>query len=240
MTKNKKTPSYINMIEDLIQKIQDGTYPVGETLPSERTLCDLYGYSRTTVRRALQELEQDGYIHRVHGKGTFVSDQTYNQKLVSLYSFTEEMKKINKIPTTDVLSFKEVMSDERLMRKMKHEINETDKLYEVKRLRLADNEPLMYETSYIPAELFPDLSKELLQSKPMYEVFTEKYQLPVTRAIESFSATSLREEEAKLLHAKTGSPAMLIKRFAYNDDRLIEYTVSITIGYKFEYTVELK
>src|SRR5690625_2363980 len=109
------------MMDTLIKEMDQGVYKEHEKLPSEREFCDLYQLSRITVRQALQELELEGYIYKLHGKGTFVAPKSYNQNLVKLYSFTEEMSKIGKKPTTRVLSFNKITIDERLAEKMELE-----------------------------------------------------------------------------------------------------------------------
>jgi GntR family transcriptional regulator len=224
-------------MEELIKKIDSEEFSVGEKLPSERELCEIYDLSRITVRQTLQELEREGYIYKMHGKGTFISPKRYNQNLVKLYSFTEEMKKIGKTPATKVLSFQEIALDERLANKMN--LAPFDEALQIVRLRLADNEPLMFETSYIPKETFPNLTEKDLAERPMYDVFMQDYKIGVTKAIERFSATSVRKDEAEYLKINAAHPAMLIKRFAYHKEGLIEYTISVARGDKFDYTVEL-
>ncbi|CDQ38442.1 GntR family transcriptional regulator [Virgibacillus salexigens] len=237
MDKLSKVPLYLQLMENLIKQIDEQTYQEHEKLPSERELCAMYNLSRITVRQALQELEREGYIYKLHGKGTFVSASTFNQHLVKLYSFTEEMRKLGKTPSTRVLSFKEIAVEDRLAEKMN--VQPLDEVYQVVRLRLADDEALMYETSYLPKKIFPYLTKEQLMRAPMYDVFSRDYQVVVTRALEKFSATSLRETEAEYLEVTAQQPAMLIRRFAYHNEQLIEYTVSVARGDKFDYTVEL-
>lgn len=237
MEKENRVPLYLQLMNRLIKKIELEEYEENEKLPSERALCEIYKVSRITVRQALQELALEGYIYKQHGKGTFVAPKSYNQHLVKLYSFTEEMKKMNKEPSTKVLSFQQIIADERLAMKM--ELPPLSEVWQVVRLRKADQEPLMYETSYIPKVIFPTLTEEALQVKPMYDVFYDDHHIRVTKAIERFSATSVREEEAGYLKMKTDQPAMLIKRYAYHDGRLIEYTISVARGDKFDYTVEL-
>lgn len=237
LDKKSKVPLYLQLMEDLIRKIKAQAYRENERLPSERELCDVYDLSRITVRQALQELEREGFIYKSHGKGTFVAPKSYNQNLVKLYSFTEEMKAIGKKPTTKVMSFDEISVDERLASKMN--LVPLDEVFQVSRLRLADDEPLMYETSYLPKRIFPNLTKNDLEQRPMYDIFYEEYQVNVTKAIERFSATMIGKEEAAHLRMITEQPAMLIKRFAYHNDELIEYTISVARGDKFDYTVEL-
>ncbi|MDY0409254.1 GntR family transcriptional regulator [Virgibacillus soli] len=237
MDKQSKVPLYLQLMEVLIEKINGNDYVEHDKLPSERELCDIYNLSRITVRQALQELEKEGYIYKLHGKGTFVAPKSFNQKLVKLYSFTEEMKKIGKTPTTKVISFEEMAIDERLAHKMNME--PLDEVYVVTRLRLADGEPLMYETSYLPKRMFPGLSMVALEKKPMYDLFRDEYQIGVTKAVERFSATLIRREQAAHLQMVVNQPAMLIRRYAYYMDQLIEYTISVARGDKFSYSVEL-
>jgi len=237
LDKESKVPLYLQLMDELIKKIDSEEYSLDDKLPSERELCEIYELSRITVRQALQELEREGYIYKLHGKGTFVSPKSYNQKLIKLYSFTEEMKKLGKTPTTKVLSFQEIALDERLANKMN--LAPLDEVFQIVRLRLADDEPLMFETSYIPKRIFPDLTEKDLAERPMYDVFMQDYKVGVTKAIERFSATIIRKKEAEHLKINAEHPAMLIKRFAYQEEELIEYTISVTRGDKFDYTVEL-
>jgi len=224
-------------MEDIIKKIENNVYKEHDQLPSERELCKVYNTSRITVRQAFQELEREGFIYKMHGKGTFVAPKFYNQKLRNLYSFTDEMKKLGKIPSTKVLSFTDMAVDEHLAGKMGLLPNE--EVFKVVRLRLADGEPLMYETTYLPKKVFPQLTATDLVQKPMYDVFRDDYQVQVTKAIEKFSAALVRQEEAVYLNTRANLPAMLIRRFAYFHDQLIEYTISVARGDKFVYTVEL-
>ncbi|WP_234031426.1 GntR family transcriptional regulator [Lentibacillus cibarius] len=237
MIKRSRVPLYLQLMEELIKKIDNREFQVNEKLPSERELCDLYDMSRITVRQTLQELEREGYIYKAHGKGTFVASQSYHQNLINLYSFTEEMKSLGKRPVTKVLSFREIEIEERIATKMN--LEPLDEVFQVVRLRIADNVPLMYETSYLPKKNFPKLTEQDLKERPMYDVFNEDYQIVVTKATERFSATNVRKEEAKQLQMEENQPAMLVKRYAYYNHNLIEYTVSVARGDKFDYTVEL-
>ncbi len=237
LVKKNKVPLYLQLMDELIHKIDAEDFAEHEKLPSERELCEIYNLSRITVRQTLQELELEGYIYKLHGKGTFVSPKSYSQNLVKLYSFTEEMKKQGKQPVTHVLSFEEIALDERLAANMN--LTPLDEVYQVVRLRFANNEALMYETSYLPKKMFPNLTEIDLKQRAMYDVFYEDYQVSVTRATERFSATSVREKEANYLQMSIDQPAMLVKRYAYHHDALIEYTLSVARGDKFDYTVEL-
>lgn len=237
INKENKLPLYLQLMHLLMDKVEKGLYIEHEQLPSERELCEIYEVSRITVRQALQELERVGIIYKLHGKGTFVAPKQYDQQLDTLYSFTEEMKKLGKQPTTKILSFEVFPVDEYLSLKMG--LSTSSEVYKVIRLRLADGEPLMYEITYLPCSLFPHLTEENFEEQSMYDLFQQVYEINVTNATEKFTATLLREEAAAYLETASGQAAMSIKRFAYHQEQLIEYTISVARGDKFAYTVEL-
>ena len=102
---DNRLPLYYQLMDIIIKKINNGELKEHDKLPSERELCEQYNVSRTTVRQTMQELEKENLIYKQHGKGSFVSPKVINQSLVKFYSFTEEMKKINKAPSTKVINF---------------------------------------------------------------------------------------------------------------------------------------
>ena len=236
--KDNRLPLYYQLMDIIIEKIEKGELAENDQIPSERELCESYRVSRTTVRQTMQELEKEGYIYKVHGKGTFVSPKTYKQSLVQFYSFTDEMKKAGKQPSTKVISFQKVPCDSKAAKVMN--INVEDEVYKITRLRLSDGEPMIYETSYLPVERFEGLSQSALEKKPMYDIFRSEYDVHITRALESFKAVSAWKTEAELLTIEEKSPCLMLERITYEEDLVIEYTVSIARGDKFTYTVELK
>lgn len=237
INKDSRIPLYSQLMDILIDKINNGLEE-NEQLLSEREICELYDVSRTTVRQALDELEREGYIYKVHGKGTFVAPKKVNQDLVSFYSFTEEMKKIGKKPSSEIIGFEIIQSGEKLARKFN--INEDDVIYKIIRIRKADDVPMIYEITYLPFTRFEGLSKEQLEEKPMYDVFTENYNAKLTSAEEYFEPILTNKIESIYLEIHEGAPSLKIERYTYENSRLIEYTVGIARGDKFKYRVQLK
>lgn len=235
--KQSRIPLYYQLMDIIIEMIEIENLKEHDRLPSERELCEKYDVSRSTVRQAIQELEKEGYIYREHGKGTFVSPQKMKQELLEFYSFTEEMKKIGKDPTSKVLDFKIIDSNEKIAKKMNLKID--SKVYKFTRLRLADDEPMMLETSYVPYHRFPNLTKDELQEKPMYDIFIEKYNISFTKAEEIFQSVLTRDFEAEYLKYPENYPSMMIERITYERNIIIEYTKGIARGDRFKYHVIL-
>ncbi|SEP23648.1 GntR family transcriptional regulator [Propionispora vibrioides] len=234
--KLSRIPLYCQLMDILIEDIQQNMKE-DDQIPSEREICEQYNVSRSTVRQAMQEMEKDGYIYRVHGKGTFVAPLKYNQDLLKFYSFTEAMKKLGKIPASRVLKFEVLSCDRKVARKL--EAEEHSKVYKFVRLRLADDRPMMLETTYLPVGRFPGLTKEKLESMAMYDMFSQEFSTSISSAKEVFQAVSINEEEAWYLQIDKAVPGLKIERYTYEQDNIIEYTRSIARGDKFEYCITL-
>lgn len=235
--KDSKLPLYCQLMQRIIEAIEEHRLEVDEQLPSERELCSDYGLSRSTVRQAFLELEQQGYIYKVHGKGTFVSPKKLNQELLKFYSFTSEMKKIGKVPSSRVLSFDVVTCDRHLAQKLG--TAEGAEAYCFQRLRLADDKPVMLETSYVPVCRFQGLTREMLENSAMYDIFTHQYGVEFTFAQENFQAVVTDERTARFLRVEKSMPSLKIERFTYEKDNVIEYTVSMARGDQMIYSIRL-
>lgn len=237
LDKNSKIPLYSQLMDILINEIENGMKE-NEKMLSEREICEKYDVSRTTVRQALLELEREGYIYKKHGKGTFVASKKYNQNLQGFYSFTEEMKKLGKKPSSKVIKFEIFTVNNEIAKKMK--LEKEDLVYKFTRLRLADDEPMMIETTYVPYNLFPGITKDDLNRNALYDIFRDRFNTVVDYAEEIFLPVLTNEEEAERLHIAVGSPSLKISRFAYNsNNQVIEYTISKARGDKFKYNIKL-
>ncbi|WP_202622743.1 GntR family transcriptional regulator [Candidatus Enterococcus huntleyi] len=233
---HKKQPLYDQLVDVLREKIETEFGP-NTMLPSERELVERYGLSRTTVRLALQELEKMGYIYRQHGKGTFVSDLSKKTtNLSGAYSFTEQMKALGKIPETKILEF-EIIEANSYLAKQLH-ISLGDSLYKLKRLRLADNQPMMLERSYLPVKMFLGMTLQQLESKPLYSLFEESYEQTIRVADEEFYASIVTGKDAEFLDIMEGSPVLHLVRKTYNTkNELIEFTRSVARADQFRYKI---
>ncbi len=181
--KTSRIPLYCQLMDILVSEIQTNMREEDQ-LPSEREICEKFNVSRATVRQAMQEMEQEGYIYRSHGKGTFVAPQKVNQELLKFYSFTEEMKKLGKDPSSIVINFELIECEKKISKNLG--IEENKKVYKIVRLRLADNKPMMLETTYLPYDRFPDITRDELEKTAMYDVFTQRFAVKITSAKEKF------------------------------------------------------
>ena len=232
----RRQPLYDQLVDILSEKIEY-EYRPGDLMPSERELSERYGLSRTTVRLALQELEQLGLVVRQHGRGTFVADRSaQTTNLMQSYSFTDQMREMGREPHTTILEFSEIEADVNLADHLG--IREGDKLFKLKRLRSADDIPMMVERSYLPMRKFLSLKRPLLESKPLYEVIEHDFHEKIRVAEEEFFASIARTADAHLLGINEGAPVLDLVRTTFNmSNEIVEYTLSVARADQFKYKV---
>ena len=232
----RKQPLYDQLVDILRDKIVNELKP-NDQLPSERELTERYGLSRTTVRLALQELENLGLVYRRHGKGTFVAARdTQATNLTQTYSFTEQMRRLGRVPKTSILDFATLEANKYLSLRMNVHIG--DKLFRMKRLRAADGVPMMLERTYLPVRNFMSLRREDLEHASLYDVIEGTYHEKIRVAEEEFFASIARPEDARQLSIKEGSPVLDLVRTTFNDrNEVIEFTLSVARADQFKYKI---
>ena len=237
MTKlSGKQPLYSQLSDVLRDRIQSDMSP-GDLLPSERQLCERYGLSRTTVRLALESLENRGLIYRRHGKGTFVADARHSAADLSLcYSFTDEMRALGRVPSTRILGFAEEEATKAVSAALGLSLG--THVYDLYRLRLADGVPMLVGHTYLPMQPFPGLSRTIASERPLYDILEHKYRQRIATAEEEIRAGCVRPSDAGHLGIPAGAPMLEITRVTRNvAGDVIEYTQSVARADKFKYHV---
>lgn len=236
MERSVPLPLYYRIKQDLLAAIEAGQLQPGDRLPSERELTERYGVSRMTVRQAIGHLEQEGFVRREQGKGSFVAPAKLEEALMGLTSFTEEMKRRGLVPSTRVISVQTIHS-ERIAAQLSLSANEP--LYALERLRLAGGEPMEYERLYLPAHMVPGLP-EMDLTGSLYELLERQYGIRLTNALQTLEAVIADEPEADLLQVPVGSPLLAIMRVAFAaTGEVVESSRSLYRGDRYKFTVSL-
>ena len=218
-----RQPLYEQLANMLRYRIENEMDP-DDPLPSERELSDSYGLSRTTVRLALQELEHMGLIYRQRGRGTFVAD--VSERATDLMGGYK----------TTILEFDTIEANKFLAQHMHVILGE--KLFRIKRLRSADDVPMMLEVTYLPVSQFFSLTVHDVEQKSLYQIFEEDYNIKIGVAEEEFKASIARSDDATLLQISEGSPVLSLTRTTYNDRNIIvEFTLSVARADQFRYKI---
>ncbi len=238
--KNSPLPLYYQLEEQIKKTIETEELQPGDALPSERELSESYQISRMTVRQAITNLVNKGYLFREKGKGTFVSSQKFEQNLQGLTSFTEDMKARNLVPGSKLLHFEIYPADKDIRATLS--LKDEELIYKIKRLRLANNEPIAVETSYLPVSLVPGLTPDILASS-LYTYIENELELTIGHASQTVEAAIVDAEDQQHLHINKGVPVLLIQRetFLENGTPLELVRSSYRADrYKFKIDIERK
>ncbi|MBD8704790.1 GntR family transcriptional regulator [Frigoribacterium sp. CFBP9039] len=209
-------------LRGILQEMAATELPAGAAVPSERQLMADYGVSRITVREAVGQLVNEGWLTRVRGKGTFVAHRVV-QSTLHLASFTSEMTSLGHVPSTVVLVRDEAVPPADTAAAL--EIAPGETAFRVKRLRLADGEPVSIDDAWFPAARFAGLFDHDL-TLSLYRLFGDEYDLPVTRARQTVSAEGASAETATLLGTRDGAPVLFFDRVSYSGDVPVEHSAT--------------
>lgn len=199
-------PLYAQLAAQLESLIRSGELKAGELLPSEPELCETLGISRSTVRQAFSSLEEEGYVVRRRGKGTYVNTPKVQRPLSRLCSFTRQMAELGIESASKVLEFERVGADDEGA-----PFDLSGEAFKIVRLRLTDGRPFMIDTVYFPVYLAPTLTKEALDNRSLYDVVEEMTGYAPYHAHESYEVVKLSRDEARLLDTESRA-AFLVKR----------------------------
>jgi GntR family transcriptional regulator len=240
ISRDNPIPLHYQLKEVLQEMIENEVLKPGESIPTERELCEIQGISRMTVNKAIMSLVNEGLIYREQGKGTFVSIEKVNHEISRLKGFTEQMKENGVVSKTKMLSFKVIEATKQYRFELKIP-KEESKVIEIKRLRFSDEEPVAIETAWIPYYLFNDMTKEMIENKSLYAILREKYGYHPYKAKQTIEPIMLNEYESKLLNQENRALALIFRRTTYLENEVpIEYTKAIYRSDKYKYEVILK
>ena len=216
---------------DLIERLG-----VGMAIPPERQLSVDLGVSRLTLRAALDDLEREGYLKRRRGSGTYVQQPKIAQEL-TLTSFSEDMRRRGMVPGTRMLSLERQHAGARLGRALN--VSPAEAILVIKRLRLADAQPMAIETLHVPESLVPGLTPKKLAGS-FYELLRDEYGVHVASGTQAIEPTVTNEEESRVLGVPLHSPALLFERTSRDAEGVtLEFVQSVYRGDRYRLVTEL-
>jgi len=210
---------------------------VGESIPSERRLSTDFGVSRLTIRAALDDLVREGLLVRRHGSGTFVGEPKIAQQL-TLTSFSDDMRRRGMVPGARAVELKTIHAGPALGRAL--HVSPDARVVRIRRVRLADDEPMALETLHVPAAVVPGLKRAQLEDSSFYELLASRYGVVVASGVQTIEPTVTNEEESELLHVPLHSPAFLFERTSRADTgEIVEFVRSLYRGDRYRLVAEL-
>ncbi|WP_322056338.1 GntR family transcriptional regulator [Paraburkholderia sp. J63] len=231
-------PLYAQIKDTLRARILDGTYAPHSQMPSEHALCAMFEVSRITVRQALGDLQKEGLVFRLHGKGTFVAKPKAFQNVTSLQGFAEAMSSMGYEIVNRLLAFRIVKASRHVAQKLG--LPEGANVAEIHRVRLLNREPVSLELTWVPERLGKRLAGADLASRDIFLILENDCGVPLGHADVSIDAMLADDEIAHALRVQEGSPVLRIERTTHDTHGApIDYEYLYFRGDAFQYRLRV-
>lgn len=230
---------YQEIANDLRGQIQSGVYKSGEQLALEREMCEHYGVSRITIKKAVDQLVKEGLVVKRRGSGTFVkslaNEDVHDISMANQFSGFSKNFAGHEV-TTEVVRFDIIHPEPEIAEKLN--ITTDDFVYDIVRLRKVDGRPLVIEYTKMPIELIPGIKRDVLE-KSIYQYIENQLHFKIQSAHRFIRALLPTEQEEKLLQIKHGTlPILEVEQIAFLDDgRAFEYSKAHHRGDEYTFRV---
>ncbi len=222
-------PLHEQASEYIRSRIESGEYPVGSQIPTENELTALLGVSRPTLRLALDRLTHSGYLMRIKGKGTFVTQpKVMHQSTSFITGYRAESEKNHQVVRTKVLEIAVERACEHVAAALDIAINtKVTKLVRLRHLEgYNNNAPVLYTVLYVPYKLFPDMEKIDFTDISFYDVLAKR-NLEVKHAMRKLEVVPPPAEVAAQLNISAFEPTIFISSIGKTATNVpVEYTES--------------
>ncbi|MCA0971245.1 GntR family transcriptional regulator [Halobacillus litoralis] len=229
------SPLYRRIAQQIREEIESGQWREGESIPTELHLSEQFGASRVTVRQAIKLLVEEGLLEKVQGSGTYVKEQKIEHNIFELISFTEEMRSLNKEPVNKVLDFQLLEPNDHVKRMLNLQVEK--KVFYVRRQRLVDDIPYVVEDTYLPVDLFPNLSYGIMTGSK-YDYIEHELGKKIKDSFQEVIPVLPDEDIAEALTVDGGTPVLKIRSYSVLEDGTVfEYSENHFKSDEYKFTL---
>ncbi len=207
-------PLYYQVAEILEAEWSSG-YEPGRQIPTESELMARFAVSRTTVRQAMGLLEEKGLLTRRPGKGSFLSRPKLQVELSELTGFVEDMVALGLQASARVIKTELITPGPPVTDHLK--LPPGARVVYIERVRLAEEEPISFDVTYLPQEVGSQIAQEDLEIHPIFSLMEDKYGIPLGEADYAIEASNAPARIARLLDIPSGSPIFIIERTSFSN-----------------------
>ena len=216
MIMDSSKPLYLQVEADIKNRILSKQYMPGDKLPTENELSDQYNVSKITIRKAIQNLSDEGYVNKVQGKGTFINFKKDKLYLNKTSGFKESLSSLGHASRHDIIQASFLNADEDIAEKLM--IPMGTKVVYIERLVWQDNEPIAIDKIYIEDARFPDFITTLSKDRSFYQVMDECYHIRPNHSVLEIDGKAAQSHSADTLKCNVGDPLFSIHKISYDQD----------------------
>jgi GntR family transcriptional regulator len=235
------SPLWRQIADRLRRSIATGEFRPGDVLPSETEINATFQVSRATARASLERLRQEGLIRRQSGRGSIVLAPKIEQPVNELASFSEDMRRRGLRPSYSTFSAQSVPAGEEAADAL--EINEGALAFHIRRLLLADDEPIGMSESWLAPWIFAtgrEPTPDELDAGSLYEWLAKVCGQKIFGARERIEAALADATMARRLEVAPGSALLVAQRRSHSADRRpIEYAIMHYRADRYRFIIEL-
>lgn len=210
-------PRHALIRQELLGEINSGRWRPGHQIPTEPALIARYKVSRTTVRRALRDLETMGLIERQPGRGSFVREPQLAPRLDRLTGFVEDMESLGLTASAKVVTIERVLANAEIAEQL--QIGVGDPTVHIERVRLGNGQPISFDDSHFAEDLGSRIAQEDLEVEPFYSILEDKYGIGLSGADYVVQASAADARLADLLDIPPAAPVLQLDRTSFDTDR---------------------
>lgn len=230
-------PQYVKIKEYILENIKHGKFKLGEKIPSEKELGDLFNVSRITATTAIRDLVNDGIVYRIQGKGTFVSEKKEeNIRTHKTYGFENDSSLNEGYHKT--LNIRTIVARKDLSDKL--DINEKDEVYEVTRIKIIGEKVNALEYVFLPVKYYLTLDINDKEVKLIHDLVEKYCFLNQKRAKVYIAPVMLTREQSKIMEVDIEMPVLLWEKYTYSqENKIIEYSKNYIDAKLYKFYMEL-
>lgn len=216
---------YQQLSEILIKQIGKGVFKPSEQIPTEMELSKRYKLNRHTVRQAIERLENEGFVYKIKGKGTFVANTKISYKVSRKTRFTTSILDVGLSPDARLLDSYEIAAGSELSKKLN--ILPSDKVSVLEILRFVNKIPFCLTTSFLNSEKFPGFRNLIKDSFSLYDLLKRHYGVDATRASSTFEVSMPESPDMDILNLSPKAPILIVKSISKDQKGcVVEYCIT--------------
>lgn len=226
LDKNTPIPLYFQLKNIILSDIEKGNFVTGDSIPTENQMADFYHISRSTIRQAIAELVQEGWLVRKASKGTFVTTPVQNSSYIrSFEPFYQQIKRLGMVPRTELIDLSVITPEPEIAEKMK--LTPEQKVISMFRRRFADDMPMVTIQNYIPYNSCSFILSHDFKTNSLYELLMSNQKTQIFNTKTVVSAATSTEEDIRLLEMKIPTPMLCFHTISVTKDGdIIDYAFS--------------
>lgn len=209
------SPLYLEVRRRIAEAIRIGEWRPGEPIPTEKHLCERFGVSMGTLRKAVDELTAAGVLVRQQGRGTFVTRHSQDRYLFSFFHLVGHDGH-KEYPEVRILGLKKTVADDFAAQLLSSTPGAP--LFQISNLLSLQGKVVSIDEINLPVALFPELDEQRLRARKatLYQMYQDEFGIVVVRTAERVRASAATARQAKLLDTVPGAPLLQIIRVAYS------------------------